>query len=69
MAGVLLTMDAAQGIQLLRLVRPHRATPIHYDDYTIFTSPLDDFRRAVMDASLHTDVTFVERGETVPFGP
>uniref|UniRef100_UPI0035142360 MBL fold metallo-hydrolase n=1 Tax=Streptomyces calvus TaxID=67282 RepID=UPI0035142360 len=41
--GLLVTMDAGQGADLLDLVRPRRALPVHYDDYTVFTSPLDDF--------------------------
>lgn len=36
-------MDAGQGADLLDLLRPHRAMPVHYDDYTVFRSPLEDF--------------------------
>src|SRR4051794_6280340 len=41
-AGILLTMDAKQGVAALRLIRPRRAIPIHYDDYPVFRSPLSD---------------------------
>ncbi|MYS54355.1 MBL fold metallo-hydrolase [Streptomyces sp. SID6013] len=41
--GLVVTMDAGQGADLLDLLRPRRAMPIHYDDYTVFRSPLDDF--------------------------
>ncbi|HSH22488.1 MAG TPA: MBL fold metallo-hydrolase [Acidimicrobiales bacterium] len=64
-AGVLLTMDADQGVRMLQLIRPRSAVPIHYHDYTVFKEPLDVFRRAVAAASLPTDVHYVERG--VPF--
>ena len=65
--GVLLTMDGAQGTRMLELVRPRTAVPLHFDDYTIFKSPLADFRRAVADAQLDTDVAHVDRGETFEF--
>jgi L-ascorbate metabolism protein UlaG (beta-lactamase superfamily) len=63
-AGVLLTMDAEQGIRALRLIRPQVAVPIHTDDYTVFRSPLHEFRTAVDKAAgtLPTTVHYVERG-------
>jgi L-ascorbate metabolism protein UlaG (beta-lactamase superfamily) len=66
-AGILLTMDAAQGVKALQLVRPRTAVPIHYDDYTVFKSPLSDFREQAAGASLATDVRYVDRGETFRF--
>ena len=62
--GVLLTMDAAQGVEALQTVRPERAIPIHFDDYTVFKSPLSDFLREVEGAGLDTEVITLERGET-----
>jgi L-ascorbate metabolism protein UlaG (beta-lactamase superfamily) len=66
-AGVLLTMDADQGIQALEIIRPRTAIPIHYDDYTVFKDPLDNFKRAVTAAKPSTSVRYVERGETYRF--
>ncbi len=66
--GVLVTMDAAQGVRALQIVRPRVAVPIHYDDYTIFKDPPENFRRAAAAASLPTDVHYVGRGETYRFG-
>lgn len=68
-AGVLLTMDATQGVRALRLVRPRSAVPIHFDDYTVFKSPLSDFRAAVEGAApdLAGRVHYLERGETWRF--
>jgi L-ascorbate metabolism protein UlaG (beta-lactamase superfamily) len=66
-AGVLLTMDAAQGVRALQLVRPRTAVPIHYDDYTVFTSPLEDFRRLAATEPLESEIRYVERGETLRF--
>jgi L-ascorbate metabolism protein UlaG (beta-lactamase superfamily) len=66
-AGVLLTMDAAQGVRALRLIAPKTAIPIHYDDYTVFRSPLSDFVRQVDGTDLPTEVVYLERGATHRF--
>ena len=65
--GLLLTMDARQGLRTLRLVRPRHAIPIHYNDYTVFRSPLRDFQRAVREAGLREQVTYLRHGETYAF--
>lgn len=68
-AGIMLTMDAEQGVSALQLVEPRTAVPIHTDDYTVFSSGLEDFRAAVDDAgpSLRTEVRYIDRGETWRF--
>jgi L-ascorbate metabolism protein UlaG (beta-lactamase superfamily) len=65
--GVLLTMDAEQGVEMLQIVKPKRAIPIHYDDYDVFKSPLSDFQRAVDAAGLADKVYYLGRGETYAF--
>ncbi|MBW0101299.1 MBL fold metallo-hydrolase [Pseudonocardia sp. KRD291] len=65
--GVLVTMDAVQGADLVELVRPGAVVPVHYDDYGVFRSPLSHFtdemrRRGMLDAR----VRLVARGETAP---
>ncbi len=67
--GVLVTMDAEQGMAALRLVRPRVAVPIHYEDYTVFKEPLAVFEEAVAGASLSTVVRTLGRGETYRFEP
>jgi L-ascorbate metabolism protein UlaG (beta-lactamase superfamily) len=67
--GILLTMDGRQGVEAMRIVAPGLAVPIHYDDYDIFKSPLDDFRREVRAAGLEQQVRYVGRGETIPLPP
>ena len=66
-AGVLLTMDAEQGMRALHLVQPRHAVPVHYDDYTVFKSPLSAFRDAVAAAPPACDVHFLDRGERYEF--
>jgi L-ascorbate metabolism protein UlaG (beta-lactamase superfamily) len=63
-AGILLTMDARQGVEALRVIAPREAIPIHYDDYTLFKSPLSDFRRTTEQAGLPTSIRYLDRGET-----
>jgi len=36
----------ARRVQALRTGAPREAIPVHYDDYTLFKSPLPDFRKA-----------------------
>jgi L-ascorbate metabolism protein UlaG (beta-lactamase superfamily) len=64
---VMVTMDAQQGVEAVRIINPRAAIPIHYDDYTVFKSPLDDFRRAVDAAGLQDRVHYLDRGETYTF--
>jgi L-ascorbate metabolism protein UlaG (beta-lactamase superfamily) len=66
-AGILLTMDATQGVEALRIVQPETAIPIHYDDYTVFKSPLEDFTKAAAAAGLRTRIRTIARGETHRF--
>ncbi|HEX2173548.1 MAG TPA: MBL fold metallo-hydrolase [Dehalococcoidia bacterium] len=62
--GVLLTMDAHQGVEALRLIGPSPAIPIHYENYAVFKSPLRHFRVAVREAGLADRVTYLGRGES-----
>ncbi len=65
--GVLLTMDAEQGVQALQIIRPKTAIPIHNNDYTVFKSGLEEFMRAVAAAGLETHVHELHHGETYTF--
>lgn len=65
--GLLVTMDAAQGVEALQIVDPTIAIPIHYNDYDRFKSPLEDFKRAVQAAGLEQKVRYLSHGETYSF--
>ncbi|MEV0153397.1 MBL fold metallo-hydrolase [Micromonospora sp. NPDC050686] len=69
LAGVLLTMDARQGADLVELIRPRLTVPIHYDDYPVFRSPLRHFVDEARRRGLVRAVRTVARGETVPLTP
>jgi L-ascorbate metabolism protein UlaG (beta-lactamase superfamily) len=66
---VTVTMDAKEGVRMLKLIAPHRAIPIHYNDYDVFKSPLSDFQQAVQEAGLAEKVTYLKHGETWRFEP
>ncbi|MFL6126370.1 MBL fold metallo-hydrolase [Actinophytocola sp.] len=64
--GVLLSMDDEQGVDLLELLGPTAAVPIHYDDYGLFHSPVSNFLEAVARRRPAADVHFLKRGDTLP---
>ena len=68
MLGILVSMDAEQGVKCLQLVNPQRAVPIHFDDYDVFKSPLSDFREAVAAAGWADRVSYLDRGDTLALG-
>jgi L-ascorbate metabolism protein UlaG (beta-lactamase superfamily) len=67
--GILVTMDAQQGIAAMRIIHPETTIPIHYNDYGVFKSPLDDFMAAVRDAGLTDRVRYLSHGDTFTFVP
>jgi L-ascorbate metabolism protein UlaG (beta-lactamase superfamily) len=65
--GLLVTMDAEQGLEAMRIIDPRTAVPIHYNDYTVFKSPLEDFKEAVANAGLEDRVKYLTHGDTYEF--
>jgi L-ascorbate metabolism protein UlaG (beta-lactamase superfamily) len=64
--GILVSMDAKQGVEALRIVDPALA-PIHYNDYDVFTSSLEDFQEEVRAAGLADRVHYLRHGESYRF--
>jgi len=62
--GMLLTMDARQGVDLTELIRPRVTVPVHYDDYSVFASPLSDFLDRAREHGL-TGIQPIARGESL----
>ncbi len=62
--GLIVTMDATQGADLVETIRPGRAVPVHYNDYTVFSSPLDDFRHEMERRGFGDQATYIEPGQT-----
>jgi L-ascorbate metabolism protein UlaG (beta-lactamase superfamily) len=65
--GILLTMDAEQGVEAIRIINPREVIPIHYNDYDVFKSPLEDFKKAVEAAGFSERVKYLSHGETYDF--
>jgi L-ascorbate metabolism protein UlaG (beta-lactamase superfamily) len=65
--GILVTLDDEQGTEMIRIIKPTTAIPIHYNDYDVFKSPLKDFRRAVELAGFSDRVIYLSHGETFNF--
>lgn len=49
--GILVSMDATQGVEAMRIVNPDLAIPIHYNDHDVFTSSLEELLRRLGSAS------------------
>jgi L-ascorbate metabolism protein UlaG (beta-lactamase superfamily) len=64
--GILVTMDDRQGADMVDLIRPPVTIPIHYDDYTVFRSPLSSFLTEVRRRDLPGELRTVQRGQTIP---
>jgi L-ascorbate metabolism protein UlaG (beta-lactamase superfamily) len=62
--GLLLTMNGAQGVDLLELLQPVHAVPVHYDDYGVMKSPLADFAAEVERRRPAAAVRYLDRGDT-----
>jgi L-ascorbate metabolism protein UlaG (beta-lactamase superfamily) len=65
--GIMVTMDAKQGLEALRIVNPELAIPIHYNDYDVFKSPLSDFQEEIRAAGLDGRVRYLAHGDTYTF--
>lgn len=65
--GLLLTMDAEQGVEAIRIINPREVIPIHYNDYEVFKSPLEEFKKAVLEAGFQDRVRYLSHGETYDF--
>jgi L-ascorbate metabolism protein UlaG (beta-lactamase superfamily) len=61
------TMTGEQAVRAVELVRPRTAIPIHYNDYSVFMSGLDDFRQAAAKSSAGTTFRYLAHGETYTF--
>jgi L-ascorbate metabolism protein UlaG (beta-lactamase superfamily) len=65
--GITVTMDAEQGVQAVQTINPEKAIPIHYNDYDVFKSPLDDFKKAAEEAGLSERMVYLSHGESYQF--
>ncbi|KAL8661487.1 MAG: hypothetical protein Q9202_005552 [Teloschistes flavicans] len=64
---LMVTMDAEQGLGLVKLIDPDLTIPIHYDDYDVFLSPLEDFKKKMEEAGLQDKVVYLDRKDRYRF--
>lgn len=67
--GLMVTMDAQQGADLLELVSPSHGVPVHHGDYSVFKSPLSAFRAEIDRRGLHDRVTYIRPGQVIDLTP
>jgi L-ascorbate metabolism protein UlaG (beta-lactamase superfamily) len=67
--GALVTLDGVGGRDLLRVVDPGYAVPVHHDDYGVLRSPLRDFTAAVQGTPFESRIRYVDRGASVSLEP
>lgn len=64
---VTVTMDGKDGVEMMRIIVPKKAIPIHYNDYDVFKSPLSDFERKIEQAGLKDKVIYLKHGDQYEF--
>ncbi len=64
--GLTVTMDAEQGVELMRTVQPRIGVPIHFNDYEAFKSPLEDFVTAIREAGMEDRMRYLQHGDELP---
>ncbi|KAI2639436.1 Metallo-hydrolase/oxidoreductase [Xylaria nigripes] len=66
---LMVTMDAKQGVELMRLLNPDLTIPVHFDDYDVMLSSLADFKADVanMGEEWRDRVVYLDRGELFRF--
>jgi L-ascorbate metabolism protein UlaG (beta-lactamase superfamily) len=66
---VTVTMDAKEGVRMMKIIVPRKAIPVHYNDYDVFKSPLGNFEREIKRAGLQDKIVYLEHGGKYEFGP
>jgi L-ascorbate metabolism protein UlaG (beta-lactamase superfamily) len=69
MLVTVVTMTGEQGVRAVEITRPRTAIPIHYNDFSVFMSGLDDFKKAAGSSSADTEFRYLAHGETYTFTP
>jgi L-ascorbate metabolism protein UlaG (beta-lactamase superfamily) len=63
------TMTGAQGVRAVEILRPRTATPIHYNDFSVLVSGIEDFKNAAAVSRVPTEFHYLAQGETFRFRP
>ena len=60
----MLTIYANEGFERFNIIDPKQAIPIHYNDYDVFKSPIEDFQTRVKETGIEDPVFYLKHGET-----
>jgi L-ascorbate metabolism protein UlaG (beta-lactamase superfamily) len=63
--GSLFTMGIPEAVKAVELVKPKVAIPMHYNTWPPIAQNPEEFKKAVEEACLNTEVVIVKPGETV----
>jgi L-ascorbate metabolism protein UlaG (beta-lactamase superfamily) len=63
--GLTVTMDGRQGAELVNMLKLPKVIPIHFDDYTVFASPLTDFCDEMKQRGIADRIIKMDRGDSV----
>jgi L-ascorbate metabolism protein UlaG (beta-lactamase superfamily) len=63
------TMTGEQAVKAVEITKPRTAIPIHYNDFSVFLSGLDDFKKAARASSSDVQFVYLAHGETYTFTP
>ncbi len=63
------TMTGEQGVRAVEITKPRVAIPIHYNDFSVFLSGLDDFQSAAQTSDAATEFVYRTHGDTYTFEP
>lgn len=61
--------DGEDSVRMKQRIAPQHAIPIHFNDCTVFKSPLSGFERVVKAAELQDRVSYLKPGETYRLMP
>lgn len=67
--GTVVTMTGEQAVRCVEIIGPRTAVPIHYNDFSVFQSGLEDFQRAAAESSAATEFHYVSHGDEYRFRP
>jgi L-ascorbate metabolism protein UlaG (beta-lactamase superfamily) len=65
--GILVTMDSKEGVKMFNVIDAKKAIPIHYNDYDVFKSPIEDFLKEIDAKGLRERITHLKHGEKYIF--
>ncbi|MED7827070.1 MBL fold metallo-hydrolase [Streptomyces chiangmaiensis] len=60
-------MTGAQAVRCAEIVRPRTAIPIHYNDFSVFLSGLEDFKQSAAASSVPIEYHYLNHGECYQF--